>query len=45
MSTVFVAFWLAGLRGIEPLPSVSKTEMISISPKPDMARPIGLEPT
>ena len=27
---------LAGLVGIEPTPSVSKTEMISISPKPDI---------
>jgi hypothetical protein len=27
---------LAGLRGIEPLPAVSKTVMISISPKPDI---------
>ena len=36
LSTTFVnylKFFLAGPKGIEPLPSVSKTEMISISPK------------
>ena len=37
---------LAGLRGIEPLPAVSKTVMISISPKPDYVAPgVGIEPT
>ena len=39
---------LAGLVGIEPTPSVSKTEMISISPKPAiylLARLAGIEPT
>jgi hypothetical protein len=29
---------VAGLRGIEPLPAVSKTVMISISPKPVWSR-------
>ena len=35
---------LAGLVGIEPTPTVSKTVMISISPKPDMVRLEGFEP-
>ena len=30
----YFEYILAGLVGIEPTPSVSKTEMISISPKP-----------
>ena len=44
----YLTFWMAGLERIELPPSVSKTEMISISPKPVdylLAPRVGFEPT
>ena len=35
-SNIYVSVQMVGPRGIEPLPSVSKTEMISISPRTDI---------
>ncbi len=43
-SVKLVNFFLAGLTGIEPITFVSKTKMISISPKPDLVSPTGIEP-